>query len=168
MPDFAPRALLLRLTELNSIEAEIHMRKLLFLGRLATEPKMAPSLRNFLRSRTESLRDVKSIGILPSNCEALNKYDLFNYFEIWFNSSTSPTYGNWKSVAKNKARDLESRLWMEFCSGHPNMHVAQACLQNVSPSKFWSLPGFGQPSSYPRRFMGNLCLNSGIRWLFKT
>ena len=73
VPDFAPRALLLRLTKLNSIEAEIDMRKLLFLGRLVTEPKMAPSLRNLLRSRTESLfdKDVKSIGILPSICEAL-------------------------------------------------------------------------------------------------
>ena len=42
VPDFAAHALLLRLTELNSIEAEIDMRKLLFLGRLVTEPKMAP------------------------------------------------------------------------------------------------------------------------------
>ena len=42
VPDFALRGLLLRLTELNSIEAEIDMRKLLFLGRLVTEPKMAP------------------------------------------------------------------------------------------------------------------------------
>ena len=101
---------------------------------------MAPSLRNLLRSRTESLfdKDVKSIGILPSICEALNKYDFFNYFEIWFNSSTFPTYGNWKSIVKNNVCDLESRLWLEFCSGHPNMHVAQACLENVSPSKFWS------------------------------
>ena len=71
-------------TELNSIEAEIDMRKLLFLGRLVTEPKMAPSLRNLLKSRTETLfdKDVKSIGILPSICEASNKYNLFNYFEI--------------------------------------------------------------------------------------
>ena len=121
-PPPPPRALLLRLAELNSIEAEIDTRKLLFLGRLVTEPKMAPSLRNLLRSRTESLfdKDVKSIGILPSICEALNKYDLFNYFEIWFNSSTFPTYGNWKSIVKNKVRDLESSLWLEFCSGHPN------------------------------------------------
>ena len=60
------------------------MRKLLLLGRLVTEPKMAPSVRNLLRSRTESLydKDVKSIGIQPSICEALNKCDLFNYFEI--------------------------------------------------------------------------------------
>ena len=35
-----PRALLLRLTELNSTEAEIDMRKLLFLGHFVTEPKM--------------------------------------------------------------------------------------------------------------------------------
>ena len=95
VPDFAlpppPHALLLRLTDLNSIEAEIDMRKFLFLGRLVTEPKMAPSVRNLLRSRTESLfdKDVKSIGILPSICEALNKYDLFNYFEIWFKFNLS-------------------------------------------------------------------------------
>ena len=45
---------------------------------------MAPSVRNLLRSRTESLfdKDVKSFGILPSICEALHKYDLFNYFEM--------------------------------------------------------------------------------------
>ena len=81
LPDFAPSALLLRLTELSSIEAEIDMRKLLSLGRLVTEPKMAPSVRNLPRSRTESLfdKDVKSIGFLLSICEALNKYDLFNY-----------------------------------------------------------------------------------------
>ena len=103
VPNFAPCALLLRLTELNSIEAEIDMRKLLFLGRLVTEPKVA-SLRNLLRSRTESLfdKDVKSIGILPSICEALSKYDLFNYFEMWLNSSTFLTYGNWKSIVKIK------------------------------------------------------------------
>ena len=40
VPDLAPRALPLRLTDLNSIEAEIDMRKLLFLDRLVTEPKM--------------------------------------------------------------------------------------------------------------------------------
>ena len=40
-------------------------------------------------------------------------YDLFYYFEIWFNSSTFPTYGNWKLVVKNKVRDLESRLWLQ-------------------------------------------------------
>ena len=170
VPDFAPRALLLRLAELNSIEAEIDTRKLLFLGRLVTEPKMAPSLWNLLRSRTESLfdKDFKSVGILQSICEALNKYDLFNYFEIWFNSSTFPTYGSWKSIVKNKVRDLESRLWLEFCSGHPNMHVAQACLENVSPFKFWSLADL-YPSSFSQvRLMGNLCLNGGIPWLFKT
>ena len=174
VPDVAPCAFLLRLAELNSIEAEIDTRKLLFLGRLVTEPKMAPSLRKLLKSRTESLfdKDVKSIGILLSICKALNQYDLFNYFEIWFNSSTFPKYGNWKSILKNKVHDLESRLWLEFCSGHPNMHVVQAYLENVSPSKFWSLEDL-YPDLVSRlhtqvRLMGNLCLNGGIPWLFKT
>ena len=52
------------------------------MGRLATEPKMGPSVRNLLRSQPESLfdTDIKSIGIMPSICEALHKYDLLNYF----------------------------------------------------------------------------------------
>ena len=131
-------------------------------------------MRNLPRSRTESLfdKDVKSIAILPSICETLNKYDLFNYFEIWFNSTTFPTYGNWKSIVNNKVCDMESRLWLEFCSGHPNMHDPQSCLVNVSPSKFWFLtdlyPYLVSRLHIQVRLMGNLCLNGGIPWLFNT
>ena len=39
VPDFVPHALLLRLAELTSIEAEIDTRKRLFLSRLVTETK---------------------------------------------------------------------------------------------------------------------------------
>ena len=41
VPKFAPRLLILRLACLNSIESETDIRKLLFLGRLLTEPKIA-------------------------------------------------------------------------------------------------------------------------------
>ena len=51
-------------------------------------------------------------------------------------------------------------------------YVAQACLENVSASKFWSLADlYLDLVSRPHtqiRFMGNLCLNGGIPWLFKT
>ena len=135
---------------------------------------MALSVSNLVRSRIESLfdKDINSIGILSSICEALNKYDIFNYFEIWFNSSTFATYCNWKSIVKNKVRDLESKLWLEFCSGHPNMHAAKAYLENVSPSKFWSLadlyPDLVSRRHIQVRLRGNLCLNGDIPWLFNT
>ena len=41
VPKFAPSSLLQRLSGLNSIESEIALRKILFLGCLITEPKMA-------------------------------------------------------------------------------------------------------------------------------
>ena len=67
---------------------------------------------------------------------------------------------------------MERRLWLELYSGHPNMHVAQACLENVSPSKFLSLadlyPDLVSRLHIQVRFMGNLCLNGGIPWLFNT
>ena len=43
--NFAPNPLLLRLSGLNSIESEIDFKKLIFLGRLITDPKMAPVVR---------------------------------------------------------------------------------------------------------------------------
>ena len=39
----------------------------------------------------------------------LHKYDLFNYFEIEFNSSIFSAYGNWKSIVKNKVRERDNR-----------------------------------------------------------
>ena len=50
------------------------------------------------------------------------------------------------------------------------MHVAQACLENVSPSKFWYLadlyPDLVSRLHIQIRLMSNLCLNGGIPWLF--
>ena len=124
VPDFAPCALPLRLTELNSIEAESDMRKLLFLGRLVTEPKTAPSVRNLLRSRTDSLfdKDVKSIGILSSICEALNKYDLLNYFE---NGSTCQPFS--RTATGNQLSKIKFVTWRVGC-GWNFVLVIRTCM----------------------------------------
>ena len=46
VPNFAPIRLILKLSGLNSIESEIALRKLLFLGRMITENKLTPTVRN--------------------------------------------------------------------------------------------------------------------------
>ena len=125
VPDFVPRTLLLRLAELNSIEAEIDMRKLLFLGRLVTEPKMAPSLRNLLRSRTESLfdKDVKSIGILPSICEALKKYDL-SLITSKYGSTVQPFP---RTATENQLSKIKFVTWRVGC-GWNFVLVIRTCM----------------------------------------
>ena len=57
---------------------------------------MAQSVRSLFMSRAESYFDasVASVGVLPSIIEALNKYDLYNFFVSWFHASTFPTYSN--------------------------------------------------------------------------
>ena len=54
VPKFAPNLLLQRLPGLNSIESEIALNKLIFLGLLITEPKMAQSVRSLFMSRAEN------------------------------------------------------------------------------------------------------------------
>ena len=69
-------------------------------------------------------------------------------------------------------RGKENRLWLEFCAGHPNMHFAQACSENIVLDKFWSLTNHYldliSRLHIQVRLMGNLCLNSGIPWLSDT
>ena len=65
VPKFAPCQLLLKLSGLWSIDSEIGLRKLLFLGRLLTGDKMAPVVRNLFQIRSQSYFDanVVSLGV---------------------------------------------------------------------------------------------------------
>ena len=124
--EFAPKRLLLKLPCLNSIESEIVLKKLLFLGRLITGQKMTPALRSLFEVRSKSLFDANiiSLGILPSICEALHKFDLCHYFDKWFQNSMFPTYTSWKLIVKCKIKDYEENAWLSFVSDHPDFQMA--------------------------------------------
>ena len=126
---------------LSSIESEIAVKKMLFLGRLISGAKTAPIVRSLFESRTQSYFDtnIASKGVLPSICEILHKYDLFSYFESWFSDSTFPTYLTWKTIVMRKINELEEKAWNDFVYGYPNMQIALAYLENVSPQKFLSI-----------------------------
>ena len=80
------RRTILDFAKLNSIESEIALKKLLFLGRLITGQKMTLVSRSLFKLRSKSLFDVYIVPseILSSICEALHKFDLFHYFDKWF------------------------------------------------------------------------------------
>ena len=100
---------------------------------------MAPVVRNLFEVRTQSYFDpnIVSLGILPTICEVLQKYDLFNYFDTWFSDAVFPTYLSWKAIVKTKIREFEENAWIDFVQKHPSFKFARTCLDNVSPHKFW-------------------------------
>ena len=85
VPRFAAGKLLLRLANLNSTESETDLKKLLFLGRLITETEMPPTVKGLFQCRVDDFfnSSLTSIGVLPSICDALRKYDLFHYLQFW-------------------------------------------------------------------------------------
>ena len=91
-----------QLSSLNSIESEIALRKLLFLGLMITENKLTSAVRNLFRYRVDNFFDenISSSGTLPGICEALHRYELFDYFESWFHYSTFLNYSSWKTIVK--------------------------------------------------------------------
>ena len=122
------------MSRLNSIGSEIAIKKLHFLGRLITEPNMAPTVRNLFNSRTESYFDttITPVGVMLSISDVLVKYDLFQYFESWFNDSTFPTYTDWKRIVRYKIQVFEGDALSQFCNSHADMHVTQSCFENMS------------------------------------
>ena len=54
VPKFAPGLLLLKISNLNSIESEIDLKKLLFLGPLITEPNMSAVVKGLFCSQAAS------------------------------------------------------------------------------------------------------------------
>ena len=136
----APGPLLLKLSGLNSIESEVATKKLLFSGRLITEPKITPLIKNLFDSGTKSFfdSDISSLDLLPSIAESLEKLDLFYCFETWYNNSIFPTYPNWKNIVSDSIIHLEKSAWHSYCDTHPEMQIASSCLASVTPFHFWS------------------------------
>ena len=55
---------------------------------------MALAMKSLFLSRTENFFDSSfpSVDVIPSNCEALHKYDLSYDFEHWLHDLIFPTY----------------------------------------------------------------------------
>ena len=100
---------------LSSVSSEIAIKKLLFPGRLITEPNMAPTVRYLFQCRAESYfnTNVTSSGVLLSISDALVKYDLFHHFESWYNSSTFSSYEIGKELSEI---GFESLKMMHGCN----------------------------------------------------
>ena len=92
-------------------------------------------------SRTESYFDmtITSVGVMLSISEVLVRYDLFQYFESWFNDSTFPAYTGWKRIVRDKIQVFEGDAWSQFCNSHPDIHVAQSCFKNMYIQQVWSI-----------------------------
>ena len=108
---------------MNSIESEIAIKKLLFLGHLIKELKMSPAVKSLFDSRTKNFFDsnITSLDVLPSIAEALHKHELFDCFENWHDSSTFPNYTRWKRIVQDKIFDFERQAWDSFCKSYPDM-----------------------------------------------
>ena len=137
VPEFAPGPFLLKLSGLNSIESEVATKKLLFSGRLITEPKMMPLIKNLFDSRTKRFfnSDISSLGVLPSIAESLEKFDLFYYFETWYNNSIFCTYPNWKNIVRDSIIHFEKSAWHSYRDTHPDMQIASSCLSFLVSSQ---------------------------------
>ena len=126
---------------------------------------MAPTVRNLFESRTESYFDttITSVGVMLSISEVLVKYDLFQYFESWFNDYTFPTYTDWKRIVRYKIQVLQLSVRHACCS---------VFFQNMSIQQIWSIadeyPDLVTRLHAQARLMSNFGFNAFAPWLKDT
>ena len=112
--------------------------------------------------------NIFSLGILPSICEALQKYGLFNYFSSWFSDSVFLTYSQWKSIVKTKLQEFEENTWKNFVIAHPSYKFTETFLDLVSPQMFWSIsnqyPDLVTHLHVQIRLMGNFGFSACVPW----
>ena len=84
---------------------------------------MTPVICILFEIRANSYFDTSTVllGVLPSICEALHKYDLFNRFDSWYHDSSLQTYASRKNTAKCKIWKFEEN---SFVLDHPNLSLA--------------------------------------------
>ena len=67
---------------------------------------------------------------------------------------------------ETKVRNVEDNAWTDYCVNHPSMHLAQACLRDVTPYQFWcstdNYPDFVSRMHIQIRLMGNSGLECGV------
>ena len=92
----------------------------------------------------------------------------FIFFASLFHDSTFSTYSTWKWIVKTKVRNFEDNAWADYCVNHPSMHIAQACLKNITPCQFKCLadkyPDHVSRIHIQIRIMGNFGPNGGVPW----
>ena len=68
VPQFAPAKFLSKVSGLNSVESEIDVKKLLFLGHLITEMKMASRVKSLFFSSVDGFFEARysALEVLPS------------------------------------------------------------------------------------------------------
>ena len=174
VPDFCASSFLLQIAGLSSVEAEIDLRKLLFLGRVINNIETPLVIRDLFTLRMESLRDpeIHSVGVITSLYVVVQKYELTHVIDEWFESGTFPLPGVWKKLIKRKIRAAESEKWHMFCAGHPKFGLAGAAFTHISSYQYWSLtsdyPDLVKHFHLQMRIMGNFGLNGGVPWLEGT
>ena len=66
----------------------------------------------------------------------------------------------------------ENDAWLQFCDNHPNIHIIQTCVENISPPDFWSLADeyadLVTRLHTQARLMGSFGLNGSVPWLKDT
>ncbi len=158
LPNLTRSDMVLGLAGMTSIEAQIDLHKLAFLGSLCHAPTDEPLHKLFvLRLHQFDLCENRKIGFIPDILKILQKYNLENYLTIFKTHSVFPSKEKWKSVCKKSAHEHETRHWRMRLEEHNNFSLFKEVHKNLELATIWKVAKIRPDSLSRMKFLSLLC-----------
>ena len=120
----------------------LRQKRLYFLGRILTLPKILKVVLDILKLRVSVLNtdsDSIPIGFLGGILHSLETYMLTPYLHLWQRVSIFSSYKTWKQAVNNRIFKHERACFLTASEEKPVVKLTLTSFANYSPSNFWSL-----------------------------
>ena len=175
LPDFVDSLLLNVISGLPTIGSLLHQKKLYFLGRILTLPKVPKVVLDILKLRLNMLNGdsvSKPTGFLGEILHSLETCNLMPYLHLWQRVLIFPSYRKWKQIVNSRTIKHERAYFLTVSEEKPVVKLTLTAFANYSPSNFWSLT-WNNPDLVPK-IRTQICLlvsvglRGGVPWLQGT
>ena len=170
LPDYTSNEILDIVSGIPSVATIINQKKLYFLGRIITLPKIPDVVIAVMKLRLLDCFDGDNSsphGFLHDILCLLEKYELMTYVLFWKNSSMFPSYRKWKSIANNRPFRMHDSQLQAVSLEVPNVKLVLSAFTSMNPNFYWFLTSEIPdlvPKSIQLRVMVNVGLQGGVPW----
>ena len=141
-------------------------KKLYFLGRIITLPKIPDVVKAVMKSRFLDFFDGDNSsphGFLHDIVCLLEKYELMTYVLFWKNSSLFSSYRKWKSIVNSRLFRMHDSQLQAVSLEVLNVKLVFSAFTSMNPSFYWSLTS-EMPDLVPkRRTQLRVMVNAGLQ-----
>ena len=135
LPDYTSNEIQAIVSGIPSVATITNQKKLYFLGRIITLPKIPDVVKAIMKSRLPDFFDGDNSsphGFLHDIVCLLEKYEFMAYVLVWKNSSLFPSYREWKSIVNSRLFKMHGSQLQAVSLEVPNVKLVLSAFTSMN------------------------------------